>query len=56
MCYYTSGGTRKRNWMDEKLFSLSTAKDLSGHRLESGRRRVFGVKNEKETLVLDAIK
>ena len=39
MCYYTNRGTRKKNWMDEKLFSLSTAKDFSVHCPESGRRR-----------------
>ena len=44
MCYYTSGGTRKKNWMDEKLFSMSTAKDLFVHRLESGRQHVSGLK------------
>ena len=40
-CYYSSGGIRKKNWMDEKLFSLSTAKDLFVHHPESGRRRVL---------------
>ena len=38
MCYYTGGGTREKKWMDEKLFSLSTAKDLSVHCAKSGRQ------------------
>ena len=51
MCYYTSIGTRKNNWMyeklknrmDENLFSVSTAKACFVHHPEFGRRHVLGL-------------
>ena len=43
MCYYTGGETRKKNWMDEKLFSVSTAKDLFVHCPKSGHGHISGL-------------